>query len=68
MEFIAGKWLIFGIGLILGGASGLFLAAILGAAHRGEYEHDVIRAYQDGFEHGQKSLMAAEILEMAGKV
>ena len=44
---------IFFIGLFIGTLLGLFLAGLLGMAHRGEREQEIMDAYLNGFDMGR---------------
>jgi hypothetical protein len=44
-----------GIGTFIGTFLGLLVAALLGAAHKGDRDQELVMAYQDGFEAGQRS-------------
>ena len=49
---MSGYW-IFGFGAFIGALGGFLIAAMLGAAHSGDRQHELWQAYQDGYGAGQ---------------
>lgn len=47
-----------------GGMAGLLLAALMGAAAKGQQEHDLVKTWHDGYEAGKRVSRGKELLGM----